>query len=164
MNNMSGNGNLVDFRLSSSQYERIRRIIEDGEGIPCEIRVRRTGVAGQTCEATAVDVDNYETEFVVHFTSAKRVIVDTVVLTRRRVGTFTRLMSYLFDIIHGTHYDVVEIQSALTPEMVQWCRSHGFVPAPGHTFDVHGCGGSYISDAQHNLYFEGERGSRASET
>lgn len=151
--NLSGGSSLPGVvEPSMEQCEKLKEIVECGEGCSYYLTVYNRF---HDCRVTLEQRDVPEGamcigELSLDFVAGTRLIVERVIFTKRRQGTFTKVMKHLYSVVAGTSISTIEIQSVLTDEMMSWCKRYGFTPVKGHTYDAYGRGGSYVCEAQFN--------------
>lgn len=71
--------------------------------------------------------ESYETEFR-YVIFSNKIIVSRVCFKNRHSGCMTACFEILKKFANLLNYNIIEIQSVETFEMMQWCKKMGFVP------------------------------------
>lgn len=127
--------------LSAEEKENLCVFLEQQEGVPISVH---EGIRELWYQS-----DDRRSELRLLFLFNHRVTVSRVEFINRRKGTMTKVMSYLEDFCKRNNVAQLVVQSAETPEIVNWCVDRGFEPDPNSTFVADGIlMGDYIKKIQ----------------
>ena len=87
-----------------------------------------------------------EQELNVAIQNKTRLVIRRVCFNRQRNGYFTHVVFDLLEYLKETIVTDVEIESVLTPEMLNWCKKYHFEQIPSQYYTPEGLCGSYRID------------------
>lgn len=115
----------LHLEFTEAQITKIKEIIEHNEHVICTV--------DNTLETIWIHDDTFDTEFRFTFQGHHKLIISRVFFRNMRCGTLTTLLTELQKICIENNVHNIIIQSAETPEIVNFCNKNHFKPDPFST-------------------------------
>lgn len=119
--------------FSDADVSALKRIIEDGDRVPLYCQQELSGIWLRS-EPT----DDIETELRLLTLPNMKLTVSRVCFKNRRIGTMSRVFSFLKEFCIRENIPKIVIQAVETEEMARWCEKNGFHPDATASFQMNG--------------------------